>query len=156
MSMRIRPFFLAPALLLWAFALVGCPSRPQPPAPIDPASQARIEKLVRSLDEAGLEVTRVEPMTSRREFPGCAEAEFRTRLHLGPGRFVNVSRFDDPGQAEACLEEFKEVALRAGPEGWERLGPTLTTRGRWLYVFPQDLTDPNYRAKVVEALSKVE
>lgn len=151
MSPLIRPF-----LLVMALVLVGCPSRPQPPAPIDPASQQRIDRLVQSLDEAGIPVERVEPMTSRKEFPGCADAEFRTRLHLGPGRFVNVSRFADAEEARACVEDFKEVALRAGPEGWERLGPTLTTRGRWLYVFPQDLTDEAYKARVVAALSKVE
>lgn len=151
MSIAIRPLLLCLSLLL-----IGCPSRPQPPAPIDPASQQRIDELVQSLGDAGIPVTRVEPMTSRQEFPGCVDAEFRTRLHLGPGRFVNVSRFADADQARACLDVFKEIALRAGPEGWERLGPTLTTNGRWLYVFPQDLTDASYKRQVIEALSQVE
>lgn len=145
----MRPTFRP---LVAALLLASCTSPAGEPPAVEPAAQASIDRLVESLRTAGVPVTRVEPMRSRQEFPGCAEAELRTRIHFDGGRFVNVSRFHTPEQAQACLDIFREIALRAGPTGWERLKPTISTNGPWLYLFPSDLRDGAFRKQVLDAL----
>ena len=129
---------------------------PLPPPP-DPQAAQRIAAIEQSLEAAGVDVTATQQMRSLQEFPGCDEAQLRYRIHFGEGpRFVNVSRFATPEQAQRCLEDFKATALKAGPSGWERLGPTISTHGPWLYLFPQDLNDGALRRRVVQALQQVE
>jgi len=145
--MRLRPVLLA--LLLSA-----CPADREAPTPA-PEVRAVMESFASGLSRQGLEVERVEPLRSLREFPGCAEARYRFRVHFqgAPNRFVNVSRFADAAEATACREVYREIALRAGPSGWARLGPTIHAVGPWLYLFPQDLEE-SYRTRVLQALPR--
>lgn len=142
--------------LILSLAACSRAEAPLPPPP-DPEAAERIAAMERSLREAGIPVSGSEQLRDLREFPGCPEAGLRYRIHLGePNRFVNVSRFATPEEARACLEDFKATALKAGPSGWERLGPTISTHGRWLFLFPQDLRDGAFRRRVVEALLEAE
>ena len=143
------------ALVLFAAA---CTEAPEPiPPPPDPLAAQRMAAVEQSLRTAGIPVTKTEQLRSLQEFPNCAEAGMRYRVHFGePPRFVNVSRFATAEEAQACLDDFKETALKAGPSGWERLAPTISTNGPWLYLFPQDLHDGALRQRVVKALEQVQ
>ncbi|WP_373048036.1 hypothetical protein [Vulgatibacter sp.] len=149
----MRAFLVA---LLLATACTRTEAPPPAPPP-DPLAEQRIAAMTRSLEAVGVKVTEVEQLRSLREFPNCVDAQLRYRIHFGASpRFVNVSRFAKPEEARACLEDFKATALKAGPSAWDRLGPTISTNGPWLYLFPQDLTDGALRKKVVQALQHVQ
>lgn len=143
------------ALLLIASACTRTEA-PLPPPP-DPQAAQRIAAIEQSMQAAGVPATRTEQLRSLQEFPNCDPAQMRYRIHFGESpRFVNVSRFATPEQAQRCLEDFKATALKAGPSGWERLSPTISTNGPWLYLFPQDFADGVTRRKVVQALQQVD
>jgi len=149
----MRSFLVALLLVASACTRTDAP----PPPPPDPQAAQRIAAMEHSLEAAGVHVTATEQLRSLREFPNCADAQLRYRIHFGDGpRFVNVSRFATPELAQACLEDFKATALKAGPTGWERLAPTIATHGPWLYLFPQDLADGALRRRVVQALQQVD
>jgi len=129
--------------------LLGACSRP-PASEREAQPPAAVAQMVRDLGEAGLE-PRAERMRSLREFPGCAEAQFRYRLHFRGG-FVNVSRFDTPEQASACLADFRSTVMKAGEAAWEEMRRDITTHGPWLFFFPPDLHDETLRAEVLAVL----
>src|SRR5690606_19588897 len=94
----------ARAVRWWWILVLACAACSRPPAPeAEVETPPPVARMVRDLGEAGLE-PRAERLRSLREFPGCPEARFRFRLHFRGG-FVNVSRFDTPEQASACLAD---------------------------------------------------
>lgn len=147
---------MGPRLLFALLALAGASCKPStpvdPPQVADPGEAAEIDRLAAAVRAAGVEVTRTEMLESLREFPACELAELRWRIHFAPDEFVNVSRFTKAEHAQACLEDYKTTALKAGPSGWERLGPLIFLEDRWLFLFPPDMRDGVYRKKIVDAL----
>lgn len=145
------------ALLLLLLA-AACTREEEPiPPPPDPLASDRMAAVAQSLRSAGIPVTEIEQLRSLQEFPGCPEAGLRYRVHFGETpRFVNVSRFATEEQARACLGDFQNTVRKAGPSAWDRLGPTISVRGPWLYLFPQDLHDAALRRRVVQALEQVQ
>jgi len=146
------------ALIAALLLVAACTETPEPLAPPpDPLATQRIAAVEQSLRTAGIPVTQAEQLRSLKEVPGCPDAQLRYRIHFGESpRFVNVSRFATAEEAQACLEDFKATALKAGPSGWDRLGPTISTNGPWLYLFPQDLHDGALRLRVIQALQQVQ
>lgn len=133
---------------LWLVVLLACtPSTPEveetPPPPV-------IAQLVRDLREGGI-AARAERLLDPREFPGCEKAQIRYRLRF-PDDFVNVSRFDTPAQAQACLGEFRETVRKAGERAWELMREDITTHGPWLFFFPPRPEGEDRRAEVIAIL----
>ena len=139
----------------WWILVLACAACSRPPAPeAEVETPPPVARMVRDLGEAGLE-PRAERLRSLREFPGCPEARFRFRLHFRGG-FVNVSRFDTPEQASACLADFRATVLKAGEAAWEEMGRDITTHGPWLFFFPPDQADETLRAEVLALLRAAE
>jgi hypothetical protein len=122
----------------------------RPPAPEEAATPPAIERMMRDLGEAGI-ATEAQRLRSLREFPGCEDAQFRYRLHFRGG-FVNVSRFDAPQQASACLADFRRTVTKAGEAAWEQMRDDITTHGPWLFFFPPDFANETLRAEILTVL----
>ncbi len=138
-----------PIVAIVAAVSVGCKEAPASKAPTPSA----LVELRQHLEAAGVEITEIEALKSLRELPGCPSAEFRYRLHLGSGgAFLNVSRFDGAGEAEACREDFRNMALKGGASAWERLRRDVSVHGPWLFLFPPERPGTEARERINRAL----
>jgi len=134
------------------------PEPVKPPEPPKPAVAEEAQAMQKLLDATANKIHEAIVLPGR-TMPGCKE-EWRARLYLSDKRgnvaeFINVNRYATEAEATGCYEEYKSQVVAAGPAAWDRLGPLISTNGRFLYQFSEVMTDAARRDAVLGEVKKV-